>query len=999
MAISTITKGMAWAASVGVLPWWTIRNLDGTGTPIVVQMAAEVIPYPSTYAGGPKPARVQKFGQNSRTLSDIKGRSEAAAMSITVADPTGVLRAWFTDARLRNAFGLEVSIDFSLTTDRLNGIAPAPNWHGLIKSYRALAGGLLQFDSWDLLASLSTTTVPQPRLGDFFRNAPSSSLDLPGRRFYGHWSDEPASGGGPGTPTQWQSAVSLSTFNADFTLPTDGLLTLYNSGDQPCQIQINGVTKGEVVITQGHSVSMPYSAGQTAHFITSSGSGLLAWFFGLVGDTWGAEVPISLDVDFSNVAHGMLLLYNPGSQGGIYTLGGVDYAEVVSSFTFPVPGTGASANAPYLAGLTGHVTTAGGSGLVATLYPFTNGSTWSAPTTLPIDGSVFTPSSDGLVQLYDAGNETGTYTMAGTSFAQANEVYHMAVGAPYQNGQTATITPWGGSGLLAWFFALNGSAPTPSTAPAKGMVPLINVGGPWVDLTGQPWALAFEVSANAVKGNFTLYSRDSSGLVTPLAALDDTQISAPGRTGFVARWGATPYRVINGRPWTLVYATDALAMALAAGTVSLWANFDGVESVGDSSGTLLTRLADQAAHVWDNEIGPLALGLPVYAGGPWAAAIPAYGDGRASRNATSFSNVLTFNAAVLPADVGVWALTAPIACADLISFLATECDCAQGFDDDGALVFVGEPPNPAAPIRSDLPLTEALEIEKLSLSWEDQVTPDHFFNQLTYTWAPTFDASGTLGNPQTFTLTNTAGVSNARGLTITSAENLIFFARRDTATVLTLATRLMARAAPAPRDARVSTGLFGVGGAGYKFGDLVPVSSPDGAGAGGWSGELLQVRSITTDWDAYRVSLGVRGTAVNDSEIVMLAAVTWFFGGSEANPLSNAAYATGDVRLPDSNKWLVDSTNLLGTYAFELDGYSPSGALITVGLFNLDDAPNVPIAEASFSNTTRDRAVSVTILSAGVGLAAPGVAKNYGIKAKIASSTGFVFSVRVRRAS
>src|SRR5262249_34564031 len=137
-------------------------------------------------------------------------------------------------------------------------------------------------------------------------------------------------------------------------------------------------------------------------------------------------------------------------------------------------------------------------------------------------------------------------------------------------------------------------------------------------------------------------------------------------------------------------------------------------------------------------------------------------------------------------------------------------------------------------------------------------------------------------------------------------------------------------------------------------GHLVSVTSPDGAGVGGWKKQLLQVRSIGTNWDTQAVSLVVRD--LNNTEIHdMLASQTWLFEGDGDSPVTLAAYPSGsggDKRHAGTNLWLVDSAVLPGTYTFWFDGYVASGVTLTVGLFNMDDAPDTPIAEATITSTT-----------------------------------------------
>lgn len=1064
MAVTTVTKQQAWSGQVGVLAWVTIRNVDGLGNPLIKMISAEVIPDPSTYAGGLKLAQVLQFGTNSRTVSDIKGRSESAKCSITLKDDDGSIRAWFTDPVQRNAFGLEVSINFRLSTDRANSITPAPNWHGLIKSYRAVAGGKFQIDCWDLVSSLATAPVPMVSIGTFFPQAPTTNLTRRCPRWYGRLSDEPGTtstgapvpaleSGGTGC-TAAAPASSYVTVTSVNSPGAGAAISIY--GNIPATVALAGFSPMPSVgansppgqplgltLTNEALISPPFGAPGSAPGNDRNQEGgyrvqvRAISAAGVPGDPtpWLIEesaafelLPLESTWVTNQVGNQIDVNWSAPASAATYEVAECQIAPVNNPFPF--------ADQFYRFDQIIPVSTVGmGSGMLNGIYAVPN------PNVTPINTADIQGRLPDFASRYvyrmtwltATGETAPSLPWINRPSPWARPVRLCAAAAPagaiqgymyradlnidgtegtYTRRWSVPLSSVNGAGQIVFtddlldtgvttVSGIGGS--TGPTATTQGVVPTIDVGGPWIDNTGVSWDRALLVAGHACKGNFTAYERLSSGgTVTALASLIDSQISIPGQTGYSTRWGSAPYTTRSGRRFTLFYIRGTLAADVAANKATVWVNGDFVETVGDGSGTRIDSPVDQLAHLWDNDIGPFALGQAGYAGGNWATTIPAYGDGRASRNATTFAAAKSALATILPADLGAWGLTADRSCADTIAALCVDCDSAHGADENGAITLMVEAPNLAANIRSDLPLTDISEIVDLSLSWQDQTTPDYYFNQLTYDFAPSWDASGSTTAPTSLTIPNSAAITNMRGRVISCSETLSFLARRDAATAQTIATRVLNRAAPAPRDATLKTSLFAVGGSGFAFGDQVPVTSPDGAGPGGWIAELLQIRGISTSWDANSVDLAVRGINT-DVETIMLAAVTWFFGGNEAVPVTNAAYpsgSTGDTRAADTNVWLLDSGQLgAGTTAFEVDGYVDSGGTLTVGLFNMDDNPNLPIAEVVITGTVRGRGVSATILSAGSGFAAPGVQKNYGIKAKASGAAGYFCGARTRRAS
>ena len=78
-----------------------------------------------------------------------------------------------------------------------------------------------------------------------------------------------------------------------------------------------------------------------------------------------------------------------------------------------------------------------------------------------------------------------------------------------------------------------------------------------------------------------------------------TDFIVPNQTGYGVI-ESTPYRDWNGRRYTIVYGKGTDADELAAGTGTIRVNLQGIEDVGDGSGTLITDIYDQFKHWFTN---------------------------------------------------------------------------------------------------------------------------------------------------------------------------------------------------------------------------------------------------------------------------------------------------------------------------------------------------------------------------------------------------------------
>lgn len=123
------------------------------------------------------------------------------------------------------------------------------------------------------------------------------------------------------------------------------------------------------------------------------------------------------------------------------------------------------------------------------------------------------------------------------------------------------------------------------------------------------------------------------------------------------------------------------------------------------------------------------------------------------------------------------------------------------------------------------------------------------------------------------------------------------------------------------------------------------------------------------------------------------------FGGDTATPIVATAYPSGttfDKLHAGTSVYSVDSAQLGGVY--ELRGMLLSGdgvVTVTAAIVDLSDgAPDTPLATITSTSAT-----GALVSSGTIAFAAPGAAKNYGIKVKVSAGNGFAWGLKLVRVS
>jgi hypothetical protein len=117
------------------------------------------------------------------------------------------------------------------------------------------------------------------------------------------------------------------------------------------------------------------------------------------------------------------------------------------------------------------------------------------------------------------------------------------------------------------------------------------------------------------------------------------------------------------------------------------------------------------------------------------------------------------------------------------------------------------------------------------------------------------------------------------------------------------------------------------------------------------------------------------------------------FEGANDSPITLTAYPSGagvETLHVGSGVLNVESSLLVGTFVLEAMILG-SGGTVTVALVNLTDgAPDTPISTITGNNANGARVRGSAII-----FAAPGAAKDYGIKVKVSAGFGFAWGIKL----
>ncbi len=354
----------------------------------------------------------------------------------------------------------------------------------------------------------------------------------------------------------------------------------------------------------------------------------------------------------------------------------------------------------------------------------------------------------------------------------------------------------------------------------------------------------------------------------------DSELAAyflvPNSTEWNAVWTNPHYIEVFGRRYTTIYvdrqyAKDHQLVAtneLSPGNTLLTVNVDGIEEIGDGTGTLITSLVLQAQHFAENP------GDRPWNAQGWVDASPftfsATGDPLVDR--VSFAAV---DALVNLTGAGVIGYQGEaVGTVDVLSRFCLSGDFQIGFNRLGQLIASYEPPEGSPSPAIVEALTDVMDINADTLNIHDDVTSD-FFNILTYRWGPEFTGR-TSGGPMTvrglhlvlpqiggwlsilndeYEIRDTSSIINydqERELSI----DLYFI--RDTVSAAQVLTRVLDRYKNPLRTVTLTVPLQGRA---VDLGEVFTVTAIDGISSSGWLNRILRCTRHELDCNGLFVNL------------------------------------------------------------------------------------------------------------------------------------------------
>jgi hypothetical protein len=335
----------------------------------------------------------------------------------------------------------------------------------------------------------------------------------------------------------------------------------------------------------------------------------------------------------------------------------------------------------------------------------------------------------------------------------------------------------------------------------------------------------------------------------------------------VAAWAAagftTSYRDINGRRYSLIYLKgtpgEVLAGTIAAaeGSPGITLNVQGIETVGDGSGTLITDIHDQYLHAMQNWV------LADYQSGAWLGD-PTFADETtlAMIDAASYASAKTAAALRVSGGYpGTFVIGANGTLTSIRDFLAqmnlsADVDCY--FNRNTQFAISMETENIAS-LNAAVTLDDTHDIFTGSFDVQDRL--NEHFNVVPYVFQRDWSARAD-------TWRDRGEYSDATSITkyreTKRSQEIQLWAIRDTTVAADIAQRRLRRTKNPPRYVSFTVGLQG---ANLELGDIVKVTHHEGIGAAGWTNNLVRLTRHELDPESFTVMLegydmsGLFGTA------------------------------------------------------------------------------------------------------------------------------------------
>lgn len=385
----------------------------------------------------------------------------------------------------------------------------------------------------------------------------------------------------------------------------------------------------------------------------------------------------------------------------------------------------------------------------------------------------------------------------------------------------------------------------------KGAIIPIYVGD--YTISGSVWKGAL-VCGHAVKSIVAGYLNDKPvDLATDPDWLTPNNAAAWAAAGFT-----TSYQDINGNRYTIIYlkgiAGETLAgnLAPASGSPGVTLNIDGIEDVGDGSGTLISNIHRQYLHAIQNWI------LQTYLAGAWLGT-PAFEDDPTLKqvNEGSFDACEAIGIQRIGANgyIGAGIIGADgetITIRDLIAQLNVSADADSGFNRK-CQFLISMVDDSIASLLSATPLTDVLNIYGGTFDVSDDLVAHA--NQIEFFYKRDHAGRNPTNWLSTDTIQDNPSITNyTRGNIsgLKKAPDLLLWFLRDATSAIDVAYRRLMRQKDPPRIVRLGVGLVGMN---YELGQVLSLSHYEGVGPSGWAGQPVRVLRHEADPDKFQVEL------------------------------------------------------------------------------------------------------------------------------------------------
>jgi hypothetical protein len=816
---AVLTKTDEWRGEPQIA-WVDFFHKDADGNAQTFHWSELPVAGPTYYL---EPRAIQ-LGVCERKASE-RGQLEGSTFSFQVADTDNAIREFFGNANQVNVFDVEVVVKLERVVDFMAGLDPIIAFRGLVKKYKA-SGRTVSFDCQDWLTARIGQDIALPRAGTDFPGTPLATRERVGPLVYGALSDEGSNGAGP-----INAAESASETGQAFP---NGAGYGQLGGTPP-----TGTAAGDA------GASGTLAAGTYYAMATTVKNGIESDPFPFYGEsTVGGVSAAGVSV---TVAGGHAVTASCDNMGAAADTYRFYLGTFGSDYFWPVMVESATPSATFTSidptVQAGGIATATGIFAYAASFLYSDGET---PLTTDVDviyiglrrgyrrpiRLVFEPPGAGVVGM---------------------RVYRKYASGPYDRVWTVPLAQLNGDGNLYFeddLLDTGASYITGAPTPVGKLVPFYV--GTFVSLLG--WTMhGFAIAGHACADPAVINVYLDDVAVDP--GYFGIYIFAPGQAGFPTHFGASTYRVgAAGNRWTLFYMIGPDADAVVAGTKRLAVNVNGVEDVGDGSGTRIDSLNLQPRHFAKNFI----MGDAQWIGDVNWLGMPTWADGQDKIDDDSFDAAETKAALQIGDTAGARALTAIRPLLEILSEMAVDADAAYGFTRIGKFKWFLEDPDPFA-VAADT-IDEIQDTAVDSFQTTDETDPTWFHNRVPYSFNAQYGGDGAVALKESAVADDEVSQlrygKNWTKRVIEAPSALQFFGRQNASAVRAILTRYRARHANPPRHVDQALGMFWF--VTREIGEVVGVTNSEGVAAAGWTHELVRIRQIAGDLGSWQVQMRCR---------------------------------------------------------------------------------------------------------------------------------------------